>query len=236
MPTRRTRCLRRWGCSSRAGGGTADDRTPHGELEVNRSEFAEALTLLTRKAAGQLSGQRAVLRFADGELCIALGDRSTGAGARGDWPGSAALHPNGLRGLLKALPDGPVVTLVDEDGWVRIGSTSVGSVWTGPGTVQIEIPLNPTTGDLLRLNATHGPAAVEAAGLRGPIEDAMAEFDAVLEKVSALVGPLGISRDDVEGWMKSASGLGEPSEGGLGPAQRGLALDVDGEQHILGED
>jgi hypothetical protein len=212
------------------------DRTPHGKLEVDRGELTDALSLLTGEAARKLFRHRAVLRFAEGELRIVLGSRSTGASAQGHWPGSASVHPRGLMGLLDVIPDRETVTLVAEGRWVRIGSMSVGAVIVGSDGLQIDIPLNPSSGDLLRLNAGHSPEAVAAAGLQKPVEDAMEEFEVALERVVALVESFGISRDAVENWMESAAGLDDASSGQFGPTQRGLALDVDGEQQILGED
>ena len=178
----------------------SDDRSLLGRLVVDRAELMVALQLMTGKGVRRMGRQKVVLRFQADELRITLGDRSTGAAARGEWPGGASVHPRGLRGLLAALPDSDTVTLFAEGRWVRIGSTSIGSKWTGPSRAQIEIPLNPSAEDLLRSNARHSSESVTVAGVRPPVEH---------------------------------DGVGD---GQFSPTQRGLNLEVDGDQRVLGED
>ena len=205
-------------------------------LELDREEFLSALRMLAKRVNPKLGGQRAVLRFEEGALVIALGEVETGAEATGEWTGRAVIHPNIIKALAVECPPGDPVSLRVRAGQLEVGSHRARCDWSGAQSRQIDIPLNPSPGELARLRARESDEVLRSAGLLEASEAALKELGAAIDRVAGILSPFDVPREVVADWVEGVV-LGPRHEGSpLGGLQRSLELKTPGEQMTLGDE
>ena len=205
-------------------------------LEVDTTALRAAFRLLSRRLGRKLKGQELVFRFDQAELILSLGDMSAGSAATGDWPGSARVQAHVIRALLRSLPEEDSTAIEIEDGRLRIGTFDVGCVWTASTVRPVEIPLDPTDGDMLKLAVRHTADEIAAAGLAAPVEAARKRLSEVIEQVEKLLKTFDVPAEDISRWVVTSVVGGADTGDILGPGQRSMDLKVSGEQLTLGDD
>ena len=165
-------------------------------LKVSRTEFQRALKLL-RKHATPHATEEAVMSFAEGMLTISVTGMEAALAAEGEWPGEARVSAGVLLRLSSVLPAGDPVALSVRDGRLYIGVTGFTCVWQEKTWRPVFLPANPTLKDVLRLRDEAFPAEIEAAGLKGVVEDAERKRDDLIMKAAAILQPLEVTETDL---------------------------------------
>jgi len=145
-----------------------DSKTPYamkaqGHLTISRAELNEAFRLL-KKLCKPRPDEEAVLSYDGGCLHVELGGMTVTPGATGTWAGQVRIPGSYLMGLVKLPPAGDPLVVKVESGRLHFGSSSIGCASQDAWTRVIELPMNPTTAQILSLQFDFSPEEIEASG------------------------------------------------------------------------
>ena len=102
-----------------------------------------------------------------------------------------------LVGLAKMPPfEDPVVVAV-RDGRLYFGSVSVGCVEQDAWKSEIQLPLDPSLPEILKLAFQYPAERIERAGLKKRVEEANERAADLLDKAATTLAPLGLTRKDL---------------------------------------
>ena len=167
------------------------------ELLVDRAMFREALRLAKR--VGGVGSQPAVLTYHDGQLKIELGGCEFSCDAKGVWDGQAKVPSGFLKQLYNCVPKSDEPVLVTTDGRsLQIGQLNVDCEWTALVYPRITLPLGPCLRDYLTLPLKYSKTDIERSDLAGPLQDAVAKKEKIIEKAALVLRPLGIDESHLD--------------------------------------
>lgn len=205
-----------------------------GSAEVNRQEFAEALSTIRRTTDKAERGE-AIMTFEDEALVVHCGGASARAGAEGEWPGRLRVSSSALLGLGEVLPEeNPLPVQVTGDK-LRIGSVSISCTWDETERELVAIPMNANLLRLLQVDQQYPDDVLEGSGLAMKIEEARQHSESLLDEAVETLAPLGITREDLVELLQSRLESDEEVDTLIGPDQQRLPIEVEGEQLSLGD-
>ena len=165
-------------------------------LEVDRSVLIEGLRSLARLTSAARAGQ-AILRFEDGRLSVVIGGGEALVTARGDWPGEGRVLGSMMLALGKNAPAEDPLTLTVEGGNLRIGRHfTVKCAWQAPGSATVQLPLEASLLDVLRVIIDQSDEALRHSGILKQAKDARARRDRLVEQAARVLAPLRIDSKD----------------------------------------
>lgn len=166
------------------------------QLEVPLAPFVEELRRLKRVLTRRNMGE-VVLAFADGTLSLRVGGAELRLPASGRWPGEARASASWMAQLAKVPPTKDPVVIQVKNGRLQVAMLSVSCHWQRIESAVLELPLNATLIDTLRLALQHDTAALESSGMSGSVLDAQRAAARCIDKAMEHLAPLGVSRQDV---------------------------------------
>lgn len=176
---------------------TTDDIAVMARLEVPLAPFVEELRRFKRVVARKNVGE-VVLAFSDGTLSLRVGGAELRLPASGRWPGEARASAAWMAQLARVPPTKDPVVIQVKSGRLQVAMLSVSCHWQRIDSATLELPLNATLIDTLRLALQHEPAILERSGLARPVLDAGQAADRCIDRAMVHLAPLGIARQDVE--------------------------------------
>ncbi|MEQ1861833.1 MAG: hypothetical protein ABMA13_18090 [Chthoniobacteraceae bacterium] len=170
-------------------------------LEIRRSDFTDAVKPLL-KIARPRKGEEAVLSFDGSFLVIELGGGGVGVPAKGIWPGQARVVGEFVTSLMKAPPVGNPIVFKIMDGRIFAGSASIGCAWQAAEAKKIELPVNATPLNFLRISETYTDEEIRDAGLHKLIKLAREGRDEKVARAAHHLASLGITADDLREFIR----------------------------------
>lgn len=158
-------------------------------LTVSRDEFTSAARSLSRLSKHS-SATELTLTFEDDELVMSVAGAAISVPAAGEWPGTAAVT-KGILVALARLEGDPLRITLGEGDQIRIGSLSTDVRWSPDRLPEIDLPLDPSLLQLLRLRLTHSDEALVSAGLFEHTIEADEEMDRLIASAASTLEPLG---------------------------------------------
>jgi hypothetical protein len=149
------------------------------ELVVDGAEFAKSIRLLVR-TSGDSAASEFTLRFEDGEIVADVAGASVSIPARGTWSGVVTVHRRALA-VLATIAGGPTPIVITEDGMLRVGGLSFTCRFTPLTHLNLDLALDPSLLQVLRLRRDHTDEELLAAGLLDQVEQAERELDRMIE-------------------------------------------------------
>lgn len=175
----------------------ANDIAVMARLEVPRTQFVEELKRVKRVLKRKNPGQ-AILSFADGHLVLTLGGAQIQLPATGRWPGEARASASWLIPLATVPPVQDPVIFQVKNGRLYVATLSVECQWQRHDSAVLELPLNATLVDTLRLALEHDGMTVDRSGLTGPMLDARRAAAACIDGAMEHLAALGVDRKALE--------------------------------------
>jgi hypothetical protein len=169
-------------------------------LTIQRAEMLAAFKTL-RKLCRPSPSEEAVLSYDGACLHIELGGMAMTPAATGTWNGQARVPGSFILGLAKLPPSGDPVHIRVEQGRLHVGSTSVGCVWQAAWSKQIELPVNPSTTDLLTLRFNYTDGEIAASGLKQVLSEAEARLSGKLELAVQHLTEYDVTIQDMRGFL-----------------------------------
>jgi len=171
------------------------------ELIVKGSDLHDALRSL-RKFSRRLKGFDATLSYEEGGLLIQAGGVGAAASAEGSWPGVATapliFFVRGLTGI----PKEDTVRIWYEVGRLHVANQSwkrsIGATWTPQGRPSVQVSLNASLIELLRLAINHSPADLESMGVLRKVQAAAERRDQLVQRAAELLNELEIEHSSLE--------------------------------------
>lgn len=166
------------------------------ELQVDRDPLLAGLRLLVKQVKLAKAGE-AIVSFDAEKLCVRIGGVEIKAPARGDWTGEARINGAYVAALAKLSPRSNPVCLQVKDGQVKLDGLSIPCRWQAAGKATIEIPMNASIADVLRLGIRHSDVTLERSGVLGVVTKARERRDERAAKAAELLGEFGVKFDDL---------------------------------------
>lgn len=170
-------------------------------LKVTGSELVEAARFL-RKTAKASEGSELVLSFETDTLTLEVLGTSYQVGASGDWPGTCRV-PKRLLDVLVRQSGGDVTLQVLAGERLHIGEVSVDCIWSSATKPDIEMPLNPSLLEILRVAADHSPSELAAAGLLELVIEADGKMKDRIARATEILRPFGDSSAVLRAWVEA---------------------------------
>lgn len=155
------------------------------------------------KAARRSAADEVMLSYENGELIIDAGGASASVPASGNWNGVASVRRSVL-GTRTSFKDGPVEFTVTADGRVQIGPMTVDARWTQRPKPQLDLILEATLAELLRLRITHSDEELLTAGVLKRVAEAERERDSLIASASDELRRLGDFRAAIREMVEAA--------------------------------
>ncbi len=176
-------------------------------LVVSRSDLTAAASRLTRSIPkGQLRSSELVLRFRDGHLVLEIPGGTVEVPATGRWPGLVRVPGAVLLLLARGEPPGDPVELEiqEADFHVRAGDAHLKfkAQREDISPQHLELTLDATDRDYLRLAADHSPAQILSSGLDKRVAAAETRFQASVDHAYSTLSRFGVSRADLEAALR----------------------------------
>jgi len=181
---------------------------PPRSLVVSRSELTVAAKRLARSTAkSDVPASELVLRFRDGHLTLETRSGAVEIAATGRWPGLVRVPGVVLLLLAKGEPLGDPVELEcqDADLHVRAGGAHLKfkAQREDISPQHLEVMLDATDREYLRLAVDHSPAQILSSGLEKRVAGAEKRFQTSVDQAYATLSHLGISRADLESTLRA---------------------------------
>jgi hypothetical protein len=144
--------------------------TPEYELTVDGGKFADAMRLLARTSKRSAANEM-TLAYADGELVAEISGAAAGVPAEGTWPGTVTLSLRATS-VFARVEAGKTVLAVTPDERLKVGGTSFPCRRAPLRNLSIDLALDPTLVQLLRLRVAHTDEELLAAGLAEEVTQA----------------------------------------------------------------
>ncbi len=145
-------------------------------LAVEASSLASAVRQILR-ASRRSAADEITLSYEKGSLVIEATGAAVSVPAEGQWPGIATAHNSMLR-LLAKLEGGAIEMWFGADGRLHVGTTSCDARWSQSPVPIVDLPLEPTLRQILRLRLDYSDEELLAAGLLNRVTQAERERDA----------------------------------------------------------
>ncbi|MBI4408512.1 MAG: hypothetical protein HY561_02310 [Gemmatimonadetes bacterium] len=168
-------------------------------LEVDGAELIEAARFL-RKMARASAGSELLLSYADATLVLEILGTTYSVPASGTWPGVCRVAKRFV-GLLAKIPKGRVSLTVMETGHLHVENSTVECLWERAASAKIEMPVNPTLLEVLRVAAEHTPADLAASGLLELVIKADGERKDRMRQAAAALKPFGDATSVLTAWV-----------------------------------
>lgn len=171
-------------------------------LEVPRQVFVIELQRMFRVVRRRNAGQALLLYDVD-TLLVRVPGTECAIPAIGTWRGEAQISSTWLRAIATLPPEGDPLVVAYHNGRLKIGSSSTSCRWAPVGSAVIEVPLDLTLLDKLRLTQAHTPETLDNSGLAKLVADARSEAGRRIAAAARELAPLGISEMDLRVLMIS---------------------------------
>jgi hypothetical protein len=177
-------------------------------LVVSRSELTVAAKRLTHLSPkGQLRSSELVLRCRDGHLILEIPGGAVEIPATGRWPGLVRVPGVVLLLFAKGEPPGDPVEIESEgtDFHVRAGGAHMKfkAQREDISPLHLEVTLDATDRDYLRLAVDHSPAQILSSGLENRVAAAEMRFQASVDHAYSTLMHFGVSRVDLESVLRA---------------------------------
>lgn len=176
-------------------------------LTVPRAPLITAAKRLTRAATEKrIKAAEVVLRFEERHLFLEVPGGTDAVPATGCWPGS--LRVSGMVLILFAKGEWPaeLIELSYADGYlhIRVGGARIKyqAHWQDISTSRIDIALDATDRDYLRLPLTYAPAQITSSGLDKQVAAAEERLQKDIDRAFAVLAPYLISRSHLEEFVR----------------------------------
>jgi hypothetical protein len=166
------------------------------DISMERADFLEALKPLKSLVKAKELAE-AVLSMEGENLTIALVGVATYVRARGAWPGEVRVPGLFMVKLAKMPPPGDPIRFQVRDERLHIGSLFVACVVQDSWKSEIELSLDPSLTDLLRLHYEYPADRIERAGLTKRVEEAKGRASKMIRKAASALAPLEIKDTDL---------------------------------------
>lgn len=164
------------------------------ELTVDGRELTDAMRLLVRSKRS--AGKEMTLTFAD-ERVAEISGAAVGVAAKGTWPGTVTLTRNATSSLARVGKEKNVLT-VTPDERLKVGGTSFRCRRAPLRSVSIDLPLDPTLTQLLRLRGAHADEDLLAAGLLERVEQAQKKLADMIQSAALRLKEVGDFREPID--------------------------------------
>lgn len=165
-------------------------------VQVDRSELAAALRTLSKFIKRDQAAE-AVISLVDSALQIDLPGGAVGVAADGQWEGEVRAPGSFIVRLAKALPPSdPMPIHVDQDR-LHFASLSVLCTIQPARCSTIELPLDPSLIDILRVRLDHSDDEIEQAGLSPLVREAEQRRDSIVLQAHNSLRTLSVNRTDI---------------------------------------
>lgn len=144
-------------------------------VQVSRKDLASALRTLARFVKRKQEAD-AVVSFADGTLQIELPGGAVGVAAQGEWDGEVRVPGRFLLTYAKSLPAADPMPVEVRGDRFRLAGLSVGCVLQEATGDRIELPLDPSVVDILRMLARYSDEEIERSGLTALVSRVAMQF------------------------------------------------------------
>lgn len=161
-------------------------------LTMERSDILKSLKPLSKISVTRKDDE-AVLSFDGNSLIIESGGFGVGIPAKGFWAGQARVPGKFVVSLVRILPMGNMVVFKIVDGWLRVGTISVGCTWQDAGTQGIDLPVNAELSDFLRIADHYSEEQIAAAGLTKLVNRAIAAREEKIQQAAKLLCKFGVT-------------------------------------------
>jgi hypothetical protein len=177
-------------------------------LEVARAGFIEELKRLKRVVTRKQPGQ-VVLSYADGYLTLAVGGGEIQLPATGRWPGEARASGAWMSALARVPPVADPVIFQVKGGRLHVATLSMECQWQRKESASLELPLNATWIDTLRLALQNDETTLERSGLAGRVANARQAASACIDNAMKHLAALGVERSELEALViRAVRGVG----------------------------
>src|SRR5882672_1281203 len=176
-------------------------------LIVPRDELTRAAKRLKRAVTqGRLRSSHLVIRYESGHAMLEIPGGAEGVVASGYWPGLVRAPSTILLLLAKGEPSGDPVELAWRDGYLYVLAGGVKirfkTNWEDISPPRIEVALDATDRDYLRLARTYALAQITSSGLDKLVAAAELRFQAAVDRAHVAVKKYGMSRADLESALR----------------------------------
>jgi len=172
-------------------------------VRVRRREFEQALRGLAKISRFNQSSE-AVIGFADGDLEVTVGGATVRVSAQGTWPGEAVMDAALLMGVGRLLPTGDPLTLAVEETTFSIQRWRAPCRWQVPEIAAIEVPMNASRLDYLRLGLVHTLDQLDRSGIRPEYDKAVEHRDGDITAAHNYLREYGVTHEEVRKLVESA--------------------------------
>jgi len=177
-------------------------------LVVSKNELTVAAKRLVRSTAkSRLRDSELVLRFRDWYLLLEIPGGAVEVPATGRWPGLVRVPAIVLLLLAKGEPPGDPVELEIQDAefHVRAGSAHLKfkAQREDISPQHLEVALDATDREYLRLAVDHSPAQILSSGLEKRVNGAEKRFQVLVDQAYLHLLQYGILRDDLEASLRA---------------------------------
>lgn len=169
-------------------------------LLVKRAELEKSLKILV-KSLKPKNLPDAIWSFEDRELSIDLAGHTVIVPAVGVWPGQARTSGQFALTLAKMPPNSDLLTFRVAEGRLHVEQFSTHCVWQGAEAAVIQLPVNPSLTQLLRVRFTYSETEIEQSGLTKVIQSAVERREALVSKAADILAPLEIFSHDLRQWI-----------------------------------
>ncbi len=166
------------------------------QLTVDGREFTDAMRLLVRTSKRSAANEM-TLTYADGDLVAEISGAATGVPAEGTWPGTVTLSRNAINAFAR-VEAGKTVLAVTPDERLKVGGTSFPCRRAPLQSVSIDLPLDPTLLQLLRLRGAHADEELLAAGLLEEVEKAEKKLAEMIQSAVHQLEEIGDFRERID--------------------------------------
>lgn len=164
-------------------------------LTLETSDFVAAIRPMV-KASKRSAASDVTFSYSRGDLVLSCAGVEVSAPASGDWHGTASTHKSVL-GLLVKLKGKAMEVAFTDDGRLHVGPMSFDARWLEGTSPQVDLALEPTLLQLLRLRFTHSDESLLAAGLLERVLRAERERDRHIESAAHRLEDLGDFRSAI---------------------------------------
>jgi hypothetical protein len=165
-------------------------------LTVSRPEFLQMLATFKRFSTKPDMGDVRI-RMEGEEVVFSLTGIAAGVAAKGTWPGEVRAPGRLVVALDKAPPDGDPIRIEVRAGRLVAGGFSIGCTIQAADEPRIELPLDATLLEVLRVAASHSKEEIRESGLESVVSAAEEKAGKLVGKALKALEPLGIERRDL---------------------------------------
>ena len=168
---------------------------------IKRTDLADSIKFLNGVIQVNPKNMQLRIDFADGEIRLFSLGIETKIPASGKWEGFVISDLLPILNL-RNLPDGEIIKMEFKDGRLFIGGWSIKAVHESNNISPVNIPLNPSLKDLIRLKYQLTDDQINASAMRSSISKASDDLNIILLKAQDLLRPIGVSLPELEEFVE----------------------------------